>query len=237
MMKQHQTRRPRTVGRARRVTLLALGLLALSALIPVIASAEEVPRWTFSGGFEKSGKSVEWKSSEHPLVLTESWPGLGPTEVRCGSQSGKGVVGLVGKRESRSLGEITGWTFSSCSGNANFKLSGGCESTAAQLTALNLPWKTELTLSGSTIIDTFTEGKGGFPAIKITCKKAGVEGYVDECLHPPGATMTNLESEGPAFGEFREGPFSDCAVGKSGRLAGGGFEPLPVGGGKIGVRG
>ena len=127
--------------------LVVVVALALSAIVPALASA----RVTWATNYVPVSKSTasEWSGK---LAISNS---NAKYTVEC-TEKAEGTVGANG------TGEITKMTASSCK---NIK---GC-GTPDTITALNLPWHTELVSSGGTLKNVITGGGKGNPAFKTLC--------------------------------------------------------------------
>ncbi len=134
-------------GTVRRMMLAVVAVLALSAIVPALASAQVT--WatnyipvTKSTAMEWSGKlKISYAAASSALECTEK---------------AEGVMGADG------TGEITKMTMSSC---VNVK---GCAAPNA-IVALNLPWHTELVASGGTLKNVLRSGGKGNPTFKVEC--------------------------------------------------------------------
>jgi hypothetical protein len=145
-----------------------IGALALWGTTAVAAA--ETPSWyeSVEGGTRiKTNKEMKWTNGK--LELSDNKFGTS-AKIAC-SDAGSGVVEPTG------AGEITKWTISSCHSIER------CESPT--VVAEHLPWTTQLTYVGTSIVNTFK----GSPELRWFC--GGVA--ASECPIVKFPTLSNLE--------------------------------------------
>ena len=165
-------------------TLIAL--LAVTAIGAVTAGAAAATPWEWYSYVH----SPEWQQGGSPLNLAasaklkgtvtvqdENASTLGDPKVEC-EISGEASVGP------ESAGTETHATFSKCAA-----VYGTCKS--AELSAVHLPWHSELTSAGNVI----TEDGAGAPGYELTCVLLGTK-VKDVCTAPTLSTSTENVSGG-----------------------------------------
>ncbi len=188
---------------------LVLGLGMAACLLAVVAApALASPSWyecakkaggkfTDSKCTKEGAGEFEWVKiaapqgsiSEGKLELEDSKTKLGAIRVSCEVLS-EGTVGTEG------LDEITSATLKNCK-----VVKGECPGFEG-VTAVHLPWKTELTepVKGE-IRDNIKEGKGkGLPGYKTTC--VIIIPISDECTGETSTKITNVFTEGLVEASF-----------------------------------
>jgi len=142
--------------------------------------------WLASGvpikGEGSSGKGIEWREGTMGMAVGSKY---GPLEVRC-QDSGVGTVGENG------TGTVTEFSFSKCEA-----VGGECNGKdSASITALHLPWKTQLAFgSKESVRLSFAEDGAGAPGFKFSCyvyPNLPVSFECDEKALPAGP-LTNQE--------------------------------------------
>jgi hypothetical protein len=157
------------------VTALA-GALALCIAVPAVASARVA--WHANYQPVTSAVATEW-SGKIKLTSTGVPRGSG---VECTDT-------VTGTATSGGAGEVTKVTTSGCKGTG-----GLCQLTEknSAITALNLPWRTELESVEGVLRNVLVSSGKGTPGLKLECE-AGVKD-VEECAGTLGTSMTNTES-------------------------------------------
>ncbi len=181
---------------ARRTMVAVVGVLALWAVVPALASARVA--WRQNGTPLSESIGSEWKGT---LRVSDTKTPVGEQGTEC-ADTIEGSSGIGG------MGEVTKIVTSSCVGT------GLCETKApATLTPVNLPWHTELAVVEGTLRDVFVSGGKGTPGFKIKCKIGG-DGLEDECSGTLRASTTNTESGVTVT--FRKSEKLTCVQGGSG---------------------
>ncbi len=183
---------------ARRALVAALGALALTAIVPALASAEtEKPVWLENSKPITTKKGVEWKNARIAM-LAESVPFGGRMGAVC-EDFGRGYV------EPGGLGIIEKFTISNCQNWV-----GAACGAPYSLEPKDLPWHTELGLNGKEPIDSLL----GTTALNLGCYYNGSVSY-DECKKIPPMRMANTTGEN-VLATFEEiTPLRPCNFGAS----------------------
>jgi hypothetical protein len=155
---------------------LALGAFAASSALAApewyTSTSTPTPEWQQAGAKIKEAAATKWKGS---VTLGDTGA---PAEMEC-TASGEGTAGPG------AVDKETSWTLSSCVAPAkalNGKgelVKNGCE-TAIKAEMKNLPWSTELFLSG-TLFDSIFESGSGEPGFSMKCKALGEFEVTDTC--------------------------------------------------------
>ncbi len=159
----------------RRMMLVVVAALALSAIVPALASAQTT--WALNYQPVSKSTAVEWNGQ---LRMNDTTV---PQDVEC-TEKAEGSVGTAG------AGEVTKLTVSKCTGVK------GCEKkeTGTTIIPRNLPWHTELVLVGGALDIRLVNGGKGTPGFKDECIIGGALKLADECSGAFSATLTNAES-------------------------------------------
>ena len=165
---------------ARRAIVVAIGVLALCVAAPAFASARV--EWKLNSVPVGESTAVEWSGK---LNVTDTETLLGLQTVEC-SDKVEGTVGAGG------AGEVTKVTASGCTGVVDGAKCSNVEPTTG-ITALNLPWHTELVSSGGALHYALVSGGKGTPSLEVQCRVDGIK-TVDTCTGKLGATTSNGES-------------------------------------------
>jgi hypothetical protein len=204
--------------------LMAIAASPALAEQPKWATCEEVSsghwtngRCTTAGGgsWETQGlaETVEVTSSSTGLELEDSKEG---TAITCAG-TGLGTAGANG------AGSAIRVTVSKCKIVAG--KAGSCEEPLTA-EAVNLPWATKLTETGSEVREEMTSIVAGkAPGYAIECEVGGILKVTDECTGNITTKIGNNRSEGTVEAEFdakSEGEKGNCTVGgaSSGRVHG-----------------
>lgn len=158
-----------------RVAVAFIGVLALWIAVPAVASARIGWR---SGGIPLS-ESVAMKWSGTLKLTDTKTPGKQAVECK---DAEEGTAGLAG------AGEVSKLTTTNCTGTS------ACEKTetSTSITALNLPWHTELVSVGGSLHEQITSGGKGAPAFKVSCRVLLIK-IEDECGGTLSANTINVE--------------------------------------------
>jgi hypothetical protein len=174
----------------RRMTLALIATLALAVTVPAIADAAGTGfQWKAGQAFLPVTKSTaaEWTGK---LKITDSESVSGQISVEC-TDKVTASVGVSG------TGEITGVSTSECVGGGVG--AGKCSSTSpSSITAVNLPWKTELAKVGGTPREAIVNGGKGTPGLHLHCKVLGLQ-EDDTCTGSLNPTLSALEKVAMAF--------------------------------------
>jgi hypothetical protein len=198
-------------------------VFALSAILAAPAFAEsELPEWIVGGSEVTSPTAVETKES---ITLTDLKTLAGETSIRC-EDTLDGTVGPEGKDEVTALLNTAGEKIGE-------KLSGlallctavkGCEGTS-EVWPIGLPWKTQLEVTGTELLDDTTSSTAfGYEA---KCTVLGVV-VSDECTQTLSVPLLEnmLTGETPdLLVHFSEVSTANCTLGgeKSGDISGEGL--------------
>jgi hypothetical protein len=204
------------------------GLMAVAAMPAIAANA----RWeqcknvgtgghwsnalcskpTTNGAWEtKEVTETEEVTSSDEVELTDTKATGGSSTIRC-KRIDRGWIGANGgdgETEVRATGCV--------------RVEGLCESNAT-IISINLPWYTQLAISGSEIRDTIRSAAAGGPGFKVECVTGGIFKIADECTGGISTKMTN-SSDGNVQVEYdtvSEGESGTCKLGGvgSGRVRG-----------------
>lgn len=172
----------RGTNRSSRALRLLAGVAALSLLlaVPALASAH-------GSGFQWKGKAfmpiTKTQGAEFSgklLVFDTDAGGEIPMGVEC-------TVNATVNVSTNGTGEVTAVTASSCVGKT------WCESAKpSSLTAVNLPWHTELAIVEGTPREKLSSGGSGAPGFKMKCKVLGLASE-DTCTGNVSPSLTGLE--------------------------------------------
>lgn len=200
----------RSVRLARRTMMVLMGALVLAVAAPALAGAH--PVWTVNDSLVSKSTAVEWNGQ---LKLNDTVP---PQDLEC-TEKAEGSVGVGG------TGEITKMTATKCIGVK------GCaqKETKTSLTALNLPWHTELVLVGGSLYTKVVNGGKGTPGFKDEC--VDIITVNDECTGTFSATTTNGGSGVAAA--FNSSEKLNCTVGGTGSGIVEGSQTVTVSGGVL----
>jgi hypothetical protein len=149
----------------------------------VLSAEAAPPNWQASGVPIKTGKNIYWSESPFGMAVGSKY---GTLDVRC-KDSGAGTVGETG------TGTVTEFSFSKCE-----PVGGECNDTyPASITALHLPWKTQLAFGSKESAHlSFTEDGAGAPGFKFSCyviPSLPVSFECDEGALPTLQPLTNQE--------------------------------------------
>ena len=152
-----------------------------------VLSAEAVPPSWLVAGLPAKGEraaAIEWKTGKM-LVFVAA--GLGDFGVRCEDSSGLGTVGENG------TGTVTSFTLTNCDAGEDCRWSG-----PASITALHLPWKTQLAFGSKESVHlSFAEDGAGAPGFKVSCEYNGSPvSYTCGEQALPAGPLTNVAGGG-----------------------------------------
>lgn len=170
--------------------------IALGCALPQVASASGIV-WQLNGRQVKEAVAVTSKAT---LQLKDSKGGFFGESIRVECKvTGKISVGAG------ATGKVSEWTAAACKTKE-----GTCE-TSPTVTALNLPWHTELVTVEGKAREQFSSGGSGDPGYKWICKL----GVNDECTGNTSAAVSNV-SGGVDLTFDSKSAKLNCAVGGSG---------------------
>lgn len=164
---------------ARRAMVMVVGVLAVGAVVPALASART--EWKLNSIPVSSSLATEW--SGKLKVVDTNVPVVEKESVEC-SDKAEGTVGIGG------AGEITKVSMSSCKG---VQICGPNE-TYNNITAINLPWVTEMAVVEGKLHEAIVSSGEGTPGFKVACYQFNSYRVTDECTGKLGLSTTNTES-------------------------------------------
>ncbi|HEV3320514.1 MAG TPA: hypothetical protein VG053_12425 [Solirubrobacteraceae bacterium] len=152
--------------------LTVFAAIALGCALPQAASASSVV-WQLNGNQAKAATEVTSKAT---LKFSDQHGGLFGEKIKLECKvAGKGSVGPG------ATDEVSQWTVTECATRE-----GNCPSSA--VTALNLPWHSELALVEGKMRDVLSSGGGGAPGYKSTCSGA----LEDKCTGNTSMAVENV---------------------------------------------
>src|SRR6478752_939540 len=179
---------PARAGRVtRRIVVTIIAVLALSIVVPSMASAAS-GNWK-GWGYLPITESTSTTWGGKLKVVDSEYVFVGKTyklAVEC-TDTVNSTMKING------MGEITGITSSGCVGSENCAKEGA----KIKIAAVNLPWQTELALEG-TFLNRIVNGGKGTPGFEIECKLFGVA-ITDTCTGNLKFDITKLDGVTGAF--------------------------------------
>jgi hypothetical protein len=208
----------------KKIQMIILSLVAVTALGAMAASAYGASEWLLNGSPITTADSVETSGS---LILEDSASGTGPVEC-------SGIfVGTVGPGAADKVTEVLSLTKTAPPLDCH---AAACESELAEVTPIHLPWTTKIVLNGELFVDDFEPVAGKVPGYTVTCKIFFT--ITDTCEGLAGADLKNVASgvEGTFEVDAVNNPKGNCSIGGagSGQVTGKGVT-VPVGGGTLTV--
>jgi len=196
----------------RKSHIVGITLFAMLAFGAFSAQAFALETVWLEGGVKPTEALLVESSGELLLVdLTEK------TDVLC-SGLDEGFIATGGNAKLDEVTRILNLELTSSTILCTFstKEPGSCEeSSSPNAMAVGLPWKTELVLVGTQILDLLTSasGKVGWD---LTCLVLGIT-ILDECTLATGETEINNGTEGNALVLFDETlqPLAECSIPKA----------------------
>ncbi|HEY2630824.1 MAG TPA: hypothetical protein VGI26_00420 [Solirubrobacteraceae bacterium] len=161
-----------------KLATILIGLCLPCAVACTPAFGEEL-EWELNKTPVKETIAVKSKIAETIRIEDMKTPS-GAVAVAC-KGSDEGNVNAGGK------GELTKFTMSECT-----PVTGGCGAGTIKITALHLPWKTQLMEPGEEafFLDKISSGGTGTPGLKVECTILGIK-ITDECT---GETTHMIEA-------------------------------------------
>jgi hypothetical protein len=201
-----------------RINFTLIVFVASLALCAVMCStALATPEWEVKGSPVTENVTVKTKEvGEFQMEDTKGSFGS-PSTIQC-TGSGEGTVGPEGK------GKITATSITGCIGVR------ACEPTGVTVTALHLPWNTQLVETESEIRDKISSGGSGAPGWLVECLVAGIT-VKDECT---GETTVEINdtSSGVDLNSDAKSARGSCTLGgaNTGVMAGTSLDENPASG-------
>jgi hypothetical protein len=197
----------------RKTYQLGLALIAVFACSAVAASGAFALESVFLVNAATVTKEVpvtsELKAGTELLLEDMKVPILGAVDITCTNVTSKGAVGVGTAPEKIAKFDLVN-TVTFTLANCKSKTSGA---TLTAISAVNLPWLTELVLSGAIFLDNILPISGQ-PGYKITVSTL-LGSETDEC----GSSTKNVEVENSGsniLGIFNETETANCTIGGTG---------------------
>jgi len=190
------------------IHIIGIAAVALSAFMAPSAFAAN-PEWLVDGAAVSAGTSIETKGD---LILTDLGAPGEPAVLCEGILDG--TIGPGGTGEVTKVLNLAGVEVSSGLGTGTILLCPPVKTCTGETEILpkGLPWKTQLTLSGTSVLDVTTVPLIGY---EVICTVLGIK-ITDECTRTEGSgTTENMLEEAPAdvLVNFNEQGGASCTIG------------------------
>jgi hypothetical protein len=171
----------------KKLQIVGLALVAIFAFSALVASAASATQWLAKGAAIATAQATTTEGE----ILIEDMGAFSKPQILCSGlfvgTVGPGTADKINMIEDLEVPAKLAESGVKAIMNCTFEAKGACEGTLAEVEPVNLPWTTELALSGTTFVDKITSTNAGY---KVICKTI-LGTLEDTCTGPTGSEVTN----------------------------------------------